>query len=133
MAISTEEIFISLYNPERIVPITASNAADEDRPAPTNTSLVMYALNPPTLYPRFLNSLTTPLISATVVPLSSSISSVFAVSIVIRSYPSDTKEIIPSSVFCVIEMASKLIDGRRTCPCWWSVWLPPTSVLPGAL
>ena len=37
-----------LYNPDKIVPINVSKAADEDNPAPINTSLVTYALKPPT-------------------------------------------------------------------------------------
>jgi len=49
IAISIGETFISLYKPERIVPIIASNAAEEERPAPFKTSLVTYALKGPVL------------------------------------------------------------------------------------
>ena len=51
MAISTGEMVMLLKSPERIVPIRVSNAAEDERPAPFNTSLVMQALNPPILKP----------------------------------------------------------------------------------
>ena len=55
-----------------IVPMIVSKAAELDKPAPTNTSLVMNALKPPILYPNSLNLDTTPLINPSEVPSSSS-------------------------------------------------------------
>ena len=51
IAISSTETLISLYKPDKIFPIRVSYAAEEESPAPISTSLVIYALNPPILYP----------------------------------------------------------------------------------
>ena len=66
-----DDTLISLYNPDNIVPINVSKAAEEERPAPINTSLVTYAEKPPTLNCLFKNPDTTPLIKAVVVSISS--------------------------------------------------------------
>ena len=66
-----------------------SNAAEDERPAPISTSLVIYALKPPTACPCSFNPAATPLIRAVVVSFSLSTRERSDASIVMRSYPSE--------------------------------------------
>ena len=47
-------------------------------------------------------------------------------------YPSLCTRMTFSPLRLTAAMASRLILAARTLPCWWSVWLPPISVRPGA-
>ena len=74
--IEADDIFPALYICDCIVPISVSNAADDESPAPIGTSLVINASNAPVLKPFFLKPAITPLTSALVVEYSSLLISV---------------------------------------------------------
>ena len=47
--------------------------------------------------------------------------------------PADWMRMTLSSFLPATAITSRLTPAASTRPCWWSVWLPPTSVRPGAL
>ena len=132
-AMVTAGISAWLYSPDTTVPISVSNVADEDSPEPESTSLVIYAQNPPILYPCCFKPASTPRINPLVVPSSRVFLSSSSSRISHNLYPSDCIRTNGSSTLPATAMASRLTDAASTLPCWWSVWLPPTSLLPGAL
>jgi hypothetical protein len=113
--------------------MSTSKAAEELIPDPFITLLVVYASNPPILYPRLLSLAHTPLIRAAEVyfSLGLEVKSSFLISSVGK--PSEITLMTPSLFFAAAAIMSRLTAAARILPALWSVWFPPISVLPGVL
>ena len=94
---------------------------------------MVQASNPPILYPYSLRPATTPLIIAADFPYSDSLGAKTEISTSLRLCPSLFSLITISSLLAATAIASRLMEAAKTLPLLWSVWLPQTSVLPGAL
>ena len=114
-----------------ILPMSTSKAAEEESPLPAGISDSTSASKPPNIFPLSIKLLHTPRISAAGVPASSGRGSVSPMST--ENSPKSLERIFTVSV--PLGAASAVMPretpAASTQPPWWSVWLPPSSVLPG--
>ena len=132
IAISVVEKRSLLKREENIVPIRTSTEALELRPEPGSTEDDMFAVNPLIYPPRLRIESAMPLTNACVVPSSDFIGFVDERSSSIGSKPSLIILTRMLSSSCTAAIVSRLIEEARTLPRLWSVWFPPSSVLPDA-
>ena len=127
------ETFSAMKQSLRMTPISTSNAAEDETPLPLGTLEEMYTSRPESLAPRWRKASHSPRSRAMVVFSSSLRAARFERSMTHRSYPS----LWTRSWFRLLGAAAAIISmltlPASTRPCWWSVWLPPISVRPGAL
>ena len=114
-----------------ILPMSTSNAAEDESPLPAGISDSTSASKPPNTFPLSMNAPHTPRTNAAEVPASSGRGSVSPMST--ENSPKPLERIFTVSV--PLGAASAVMPretpAASTQPPWWSVWLPPSSVLPG--
>ncbi len=118
-----------------MVPVSTSKAAEELRPLPPGTLEVSHASSPAFSkgQPSSAIRAATPRTRAAEVFSSSGKGSRRPRSTVRRGYPSDWIRITPLWLGAAAAKISRSTLAASTRPRWWSVWLPPSSVRPGAL
>ena len=130
MARSVVENLSLLYRLLKIVPKRTSIDAELLRPEPLKTLELTFALKPPMFPLRFTIAAATPLIRDAVVPNIFSSTPRSERSTSIGLYPSLLKTTLLSLVGWTAAMVSRSMDPAMTFPRLWSVWFPPSSVLP---
>ena len=115
-----------------MLPTRISKAALELRPLPLKTLEVVQALKPSRGQPWRLNQAAMPRMMAAEVLYSWGRTSRSPRSTTSMGKPSLWMRMNPSPLGATAAITSRSMLPARTRPCWWSVWLPPISVRPGA-